>query len=292
VIEPDSDTLDNASARLLHRYVFVVAPLSYKNKVIGTLILAEKKKWLTAEAQVGFLDGLALLFSTQLELSQLDYHERLRKKAEFQMLQTQVNPHFLFNCLNTISYFCVEKPIRARELLLTLSQYYRYAIQNNSFFVELSDELRHITTYLELEKARFEERLILELEISQVPAVGCLVPSLILQPIIENAVHHGRDAKGNRFVSLTALPKNNGMEVIITDKGPGFPQEVLETFYAGEPTEDAVGLMNVHKRLLSLYGPEYGVKVLSSPQGTGITMFFPILSPEEVKELEVLACLS
>mgnify|MGYP000004779588 CR=1 FL=1 len=94
-----------------------------------------------------------------------------------------MNPHFLYNALNTISCVCRENPDRARELILTLSSYYRQALENDQYMLSLHTELYHVASYLELEQARFEEKLVVELDVED--DLNCKVPSFILQPLVE-----------------------------------------------------------------------------------------------------------
>ena len=101
-------------------------------------------------------------------------------QAEFKALQFQVNPHFLFNALNTISWVCRENPEEARKLLLTLADYFRYNLNYDAYMVPLREELEHVKDYLQIEKARFEEKLQVTYEVPE--KMEILVPTLILQP--------------------------------------------------------------------------------------------------------------
>ena len=174
---------------ILKNHIIVAAPLIEMDKPVGSLTMMVKKHWHTSQSNLDFASELARLFSTQLELSDLDYQKQLRRKAEFKALQSQVNPHFLYNALNTISCVCRENPDRARELILTLSSYYRQALENDQYMLSLHTELYHVASYLELEQARFEEKLVVELDVED--DLNCKVPSFILQPILENAIYHG-----------------------------------------------------------------------------------------------------
>ena len=181
---------------ILKNHIIVAAPLIEMDKPVGSLTMMVKKHWHTSQSNLDFASELARLFSTQLELSDLDYQKQLRRKAEFRALQSQVNPHFLYNALNTISCVCRENPDRARELILTLSSYYRQALENDQYMLSLHTELYHVASYLELEQARFEEKLVVELDVED--DLNCKVPSFILQPLVENAVRHGGDRTGTR----------------------------------------------------------------------------------------------
>ena len=220
-----SDPLYN----ILKGHTIIAAPLIEREEPIGSLTLMVKKQWHTSEMNLSFADELAKLFSTQLELSDLEYQKKLRQKAELRALQSQVNPHFLYNALNTISYVCRENPDRARELILTLSSYYRQTLENDRYMLSLHTELYHVNSYLELEKARFEEKLSVTIQVDE--DLDCMVPSFILQPLVENAVRYGADKTGLRSVSIEARRLNEMVEISVSDHGPGFPPDVLEQLF-------------------------------------------------------------
>ncbi len=266
-----SDPLYN----ILKRHIIIAAPLIEKEQPVGSLTIMVRKQWHGSEANLSFADELAKLFSTQLELSDLDYQKRLRRKAELKALQSQVNPHFLYNALNTISYVCRENPDRARELILTLSTYYRQTLENDQYMLSLHTELFHVNSYLELEKARFEEKLKVEILVDE--DLTCMVPSFILQPLVENAVRYGIDQWGNRFVSIRAEARGRLAEISVSDHGPGFPEEVVRGLDSGSG-DHGVGLINVHKRLKSIYGEQGGLHIDSSPSGSKV--YFTVPSPD------------
>ena len=262
---------------ILKNHIIVAAPLIEMDKPVGSLTMMVKKHWHTSQSNLDFASELARLFSTQLELSDLDYQKQLRRKAEFKALQSQVNPHFLYNALNTISCVCRENPDRARELILTLSSYYRQALENDQYMLSLHTELYHVASYLELEQARFEEKLVVELVVED--DLNCKVPSFILQPLVENAVRHGGGRTGAPPVSLSA-PSGEGMGGNAGgDRGQGIPREVVLGLYTGQGK--GVGLSNVHKRLKSIYGEDNGLKIETSEAGSRVWFRIP-LEPEEI----------
>ena len=262
---------------ILKNHIIVAAPLIEMDKPVGSLTMMVKKHWHTSQSNLDFASELARLFSTQLELSDLDYQKQLRRKAEFKALQSQVNPHFLYNALNTISCVCRENPDRARELILTLSSYYRQALENDQYMLSLHTELYHVASYLELEQARFEEKLVVELDVED--DLNCKVPSFILQPLVENAVRHGGDRTGARHVSLSAHSVEGMAEIAVADRGQGIPREVVLGLYTGQGK--GVGLSNVHKRLKSIYGEDNGLKIETSEAGSRVWFRIP-LEPEEI----------
>ena len=262
---------------ILKNHIIVAAPLIEMDKPVGSLTMMVKKHWHTSQSNLDFASELARLFSTQLELSDLDYQKQLRRKAEFRALQSQVNPHFLYNALNTISCVCRENPDRARELILTLSSYYRQALENDQYMLSLHTELYHVASYLELEQARFEEKLVVELDVED--DLNCKVPSFILQPLVENAVRHGGDRTGARHVSISAHSVDGMAEIAVADRGQGIPKEVVLSLYTGQGK--GVGLSNVHKRLKSIYGEDNGLKIETSEAGSRVWFRIP-LEPEEI----------
>ena len=262
---------------ILKNHIIVAAPLIEMDKPVGSLTMMVKKHWHTSQSNLDFASELARLFSTQLELSDLDYQKQLRRKAEFKALQSQVNPHFLYNALNTISCVCRENPDRARELILTLSSYYRQALENDQYMLSLHTELYHVASYLELEQARFEEKLVVELVVED--DLNCKFPSSTPPPLGETAVRPGGDRPGARHVSISAHSVEGMAEIAVADRGQGIPREVVLGLYTGQGK--GVGLSNVHKRLKSIYGEDNGLKIETSEAGSRVWFRIP-LEPEEI----------
>ena len=149
------------------------------------------------------------------------------QKAEFNALQSQINPHFIFNSLNTISAFCREKPNKARELLIDLASYFRSSIQNKDGLVDIYSEMDYVRAYLQLEKARFEERLDLEIQVPE--NLNYKMPCLILQPIVENAVIHGAMKRKKGVVKIIVKEEKKNLKISIMDNGLGMPKEIIKT---------------------------------------------------------------
>ncbi|GLC81137.1 LytS/YhcK type 5TM receptor domain-containing protein [Lacrimispora brassicae] len=271
---------------ILKNHMIVAAPMIEMDHPIGSLTMVVKKQWHNSRSNLNFASELARLFSTQLELSYLEYQKKLRHKAEFKALQSQVNPHFLYNALNTISCVSRENPDRARELLRSLSSYYRQTLENDQYMLNLHTELYHISSYLDLEKARFEEKLQVEIHVEE--DLNCMVPAFILQPLVENAVRYGADRTGNRLVSIYANTTDDKIEIAVSDNGTGFSEEVLERLYAGE-RYGGVGLENVHKRLKSIYGQDHGLLIQSSANGSKVFFLIPLAVSESRFEEELAA---
>lgn len=254
-------------------YSVIAEPFMINEKAVGCLLIWVKKQFVFHQSDLELLQNFAMIMSFQLAVSRLEKQEQMRQKAEFKALQFQVNPHFLFNALNTISSVCRENPRRARELLITLADYFRYNLGNDVYMVPLEEEIGHVRDYLEIEKARFEDKLIVTYELEE--DMNILIPTLILQPIVENAVRHGRSVDGKRFVHIAVREEAERYTVKVCDKGQGFDMEVLRKLRADEEIGKSIGLANVHKRMKNIYGEGNGLEIESSfGNGSCVTMYF------------------
>lgn len=254
-------------------YSVLAEPFMIQNRAVGCLLVWVKKQFVFHQSDVELLHNFGMLASSQLAMEKLEKQEQMRQKAEFKALQFQVNPHFLFNALNTISSACRENSDRARELLLTLADYFRYNLGNGAYLVPMQEEIEHVQDYLEIEKARFEENLIVTYDLDE--ELHVLIPTLILQPIVENAVRHGRGKDGKRVVHISAREETDGYVVQVQDKGSGFDPEVLKKLSNGEEIGKSIGLSNVHRRMKNMYGEENGLQIENLEEGgSRVTMHF------------------
>ena len=257
----------------LGKYLAIGDKMTMGSETWAFLVLFFPRHVESIHSELNFVQGLAKFFSTNYELSQIEHQKKLREQAEFRALQSQINPHFLFNSLNTITYFCREKPERARELLLALSVYFRHTLNSSSaYMISIEQELEHVKAYLMLEEARFEERL--EVTIDFPEALDFMVPTLILQPIVENAVKHGAMKRQQGKVLLKASVVEDILVISVKDNGYGIPKEVLRGFY-DKDTTGQYGLLNVDSRLRSIYGESFGLQIDTGESGTIVTMRIP-----------------
>ncbi|MFC9710798.1 ATP-binding protein [Paenibacillus sp. NPDC056933] len=198
-------------------------------------------------------------------------------RTEMAFLQAQIKPHFLYNALNVIIATCAVNPDKATDLLIELSQYLRgsFDFQNRDQLVPLAKELELVESYVHLEQARFEERLVVNYNVD--PDVRLYLPPLSIQPLVENAIRHGvmeRAAGGT--VNLTVSREGEHVVVQVQDDGVGIPPARLAQVKSGR-TEGpgGVGLQNINRRLLSLYGQ--GLEIQShSGKGTQIRFRIPV----------------
>ncbi|MBI5206572.1 MAG: histidine kinase [Candidatus Firestonebacteria bacterium] len=258
----------------------VVAPLRCKNEIVGTLKLYQSKKREINPSKVSLSIGLANLLSVQMELAEVGKLEQLTVQAELRALQAQINPHFLFNTLNTIASFYRTQPELARQLLIKFADFFRKNLQQHSEFITLKEELDYIDDYLTFEKARFGERLVIDKDID-IDTLTTTVPVLTLQPIIENAMQHGISKKleGGCIEIITRMQRNF-TKIIIKDNGVGIPpQELKKVLNPGYGKGLGVGLSNINERLKIIYGKEYQVKIFSVlDKGTEVHLHIPFSS--------------
>ncbi|MFZ5968171.1 MAG: LytS/YhcK type 5TM receptor domain-containing protein [Bacillota bacterium] len=256
----------------------VIVPLHERDKIIGTLKLYKEERMGITNTDIQLALGLAQLFSTQLELGKLEYQQELLTKAEFKALQAQINPHFLFNALNTISSFIRTKPEKARDLIIHLSDYFRQSLQFSNEDIPFMKEIKNIESYLAIELARFGEKLNIVYDIPQ--DIRCDIPPLILQPIVENAVKHGIFPKEEGgTVTIRCVENTDDYEISVIDDGIGIDPEKLKDLMIEKPSEkhhDGIGLMNVNKRLMVKYGEKNGLQIRSEVgKGTTVKMIIP-----------------
>lgn len=244
----------------------IILPLHEKDFISGTLKIFFDTTEKITEQNRYLIIGLSNLISTQMEISKVEKLLSLVKHSELKALQSQINPHFLFNALNTLASYIRTKPEKARDFIIDLSDYLRYNLNNNLNNVELIKELQQVNSYLRIEKARFGEKLNIIYEIDE-DLYNIEVPSLIIQPLVENSIKHGllKKREGG-FVKISIKKIENGLTVSIIDNGIGIEQEVIDNL--DKEINENIGLKNVHQRLKLLYGKGLNIKKLS--QGTEI----------------------
>lgn len=251
----------------------VIVPLKIKNRTVGTLKLYRSGRRQINAVDVEVAQGLATLFSTQIEVSELQRQSELLANAELQALQSQIRPHFLFNALNTITSLIRTKPQKARELLVSLSDLLRHSLRKPERLISLENELNYVRSYLDIEKARFEDKLQLEFNIKADPS--SLIPALTLQPIVENAVIHGLGKKleGGK-IKITAEDTGDGVRYSVVDDGLGMDETQISRISMSNDSNNHIGLRNVNQRLENMFGSN--LKITSSPgNGTKVEFFVP-----------------
>jgi two-component system sensor histidine kinase LytS len=259
----------------------IIIPLKKGEETVGTLKFYGTRE--TNLDAIGFEigKGLGNLFSTQLELEDIQVQAQLLAHAEIRRLQAQINPHFLFNSLNTIASFCRTNAERARELILDLSVYMRKNLDSSRGLIPLKDELEQVDSFLAIVQARFGDRIRVRQNLEH--GLGDWpIPSLIIQPLVENAVKHGLAGLENGGTVTLRISRDNGLlRVCVEDDGVGMPADRLEELFAetcliSEGDGAGIGVRNCNNRLKQLYGPENHLDISSRPgRGTRISFTIP-----------------
>ncbi len=249
------------------------------------LVTATKPKWLFAvDPHWDWWLGLAVIATlmsvaaplkiwnnTRIEMN-LERHQQLLLKARMDALSSQINPHFLFNTLNTVSSLIRFDPDAARGVVLRLSNILRRLLRKHETFVPLKEELQFIDDYLDIEVARFgKDNLEIIKEIDD-ETLEAFVPSMLLQPMVENCLKHGLAPKieGGR-IRLHAEQHDGRLRVEIEDNGVGISEERMPHVYV-----EGIGLSNVRERLRVLYGTDFRLEIESRPgEGTIIRIEVP-----------------
>ena len=209
----------------------------------------------------------------------LEEQEKLLLTARIEALASQINPHFLFNTLTSVQSLIRTNPETARTVIVKLSGLLRRLLRSRDHFVTLREELESIDEYLDIEVIRFGPQLKVEKQISP-DTLDVIVPSMILQPLVENSIKHGfsRKVGGGRIV-IRSVRQNGHAIIEVEDDGLGMTEDRLDTALT-----DGIGLSNVNERLSVIYGAAYRVRITSVPNlGTIIRLEIPdMISAERI----------
>ena len=209
----------------------------------------------------------------------LQEQEKLLLAAKIEALASQISPHFLFNTLTSITSLIRTQPETARMLITKLSGLLRRLMRSTDHFVSLREELEAMDEYLDIETVRFGPQLKVDKQISP-ETLDVIVPSMILQPLVENSIKHGLSRKvgGGRITIKTALARGHAL-IEVLDDGIGMSEDRLEHAFGG-----GIGLSNVNERLRTIYGAGCELKLTSTPgRGTCASVEIPLLTlPERI----------
>jgi two-component system LytT family sensor kinase len=227
---------------------------------------------------VGVATPIKIWNSARIE-HRLQEQENLLLAAKIEALKSQINPHFLFNTLTSISSLIRSQPDTARTLIIKLSALLRRLLRSHQHFVTLREELESVDEYLDIEAIRFGPKLRVKKEINA-DTLDILVPSMILQPLVENSIKHGLSRKvGPGSITIRSRRESGRATIEVEDDGMGFVLERLE-----EPMSSGIGLANVRERLAVVYGASYHLTLNSEPgRGTSARIEVPeLIAPEQI----------
>jgi signal transduction histidine kinase len=262
---------------LLDHVVGAVVALLVCSRIFGFEVVPNAA-WLTVAAMVivfPIIHGteMALRFFRQVQEKerQEEQLKALATEAELKALKAQINPHFLFNTLNTIAELIHADSARAEATVERLAEMFRYVLNGSDRgLVPLEEELAFLDDYLEIERVRFGDRLRVTHRIAP-EALDLLVPSLVLQPLVENTIRHGQGADGSIDLDVDIHTDGDRAVIAISDRGPGMPAR----HKIGEGPGH--GLHNVDQRLRKTFGQAYGLEIgANEPRGTIVTLSIPV----------------
>jgi len=215
-------------------------------------------------------------------LEQVTKEQMRLRKAEFELLQAQINPHFLYNTLDTIVWLAeAGEHKKVVSMVGSLSDFFRSTLNQGKDIVSIKEELQHVRSYLEIQQVRYQDILEYEIDVPE-ELEGYLIPKITIQPLVENALYHGiKNKRGLGKITITGNATDEGFELWVQDNGIGITEErlskVQERLEVGtQPSEDIYGVYNVNERIRLNFGEQYGIQIQSKyGEGTRVKIYLP-----------------
>jgi len=259
----------NNNLNVHHFHSLLIIPLWENGKVTGTLKIFYCQPHQIRHALREMAIGLSHLISTQIEVSSMEQLKTMASKAEFSALQNKINPHFLFNALNAISTLVRIKPDKARQLIANLANFLRFNLEKGDELIDIQEEIQQVQDYVAIEQARFGNKLEVKFDIDP---VHIKVPSLLIQPLVENAIQHGIvPSRTPGTVTISVKQEGIRIKITVTDTGVGIDPEVIDRIYQGSLGSHHIGMVNVHQRVGLLYGS--GLDIQRQDVGTAVSFY-------------------
>ena len=221
------------------------------------------------------------------------YMDLNKRQAQYLALQNQINPHFLYNTLDSVVWMTENgRTQEAVAMLTALARFFRISLSKGSSIIPIGDELEHARNYLAIQKMRYKNKFSTDISVEQ-GVERLYTVKLIIQPILENAIYHGMEyADGDGEIHIRAFREGENMVIEVEDNGPGMPEQVVEQLLnpgisvsAARPGGSGIGLRNVHQRIQLTFGPAYGLTIRSEPdRGTVVRICLPALGENEVRK--------
>ena len=219
--------------------------------------------------------------------------EEEKRRSELDVLQSQINPHFLYNTLDSVVWMTENgRTQEAVAMLTALARFFRISLSKGSSIIPIEDELEHARNYLAIQKMRYKNKFSADISVEQ-GVERLYTVKLIIQPILENAIYHGMEyADGDGEIHIRAFREGENMVIEVEDNGPGMPEQVVEQLLnpgisvsAARPGGTGIGLRNVHQRIQLTFGAAYGLTIRSEPdRGTEVRICLPALGENEVRK--------
>ena len=238
----------------------------------------------------------SMVTEIQLLLEQRQESDARKRELELKMLQYQINPHFLYNTLESITWMVeAQENEGAVRMISELAKLLRVSLSRGKTIISIKDELQHSRSYMNIQLARYKERFKTEFRIEKEIENYCIV-KLVIQPILENAIYYGvgnMDEDEDGRIIVSGEKKEEDILITIEDNGMGMPEEVLEKILTDNSKVpkhgSGVGVINVHSRIRLMFGEKYGLSIESEPdEGTRVTIRIPAIpyTPENAERLE------
>lgn len=252
----------------------IIVPLVVGHTVEGTLKFYYRRPRQISETQKSMAEGFGQLLSTQMAASALEEQTKLATSMELKALQSQINPHFLFNTINTIASLIRTSPEKARVLLREFAVFYRRTLENSADLIMFVREIEQTKRYFMFELARFgEDRVAMEVNIDSA-LDDIMVPPFLIQPLVENAVRHAMASEGKLTIHLTAQVKGDDVVVCVEDDGIGMSEDVRRGVLRFRSSDSCgIAMKNIHDRVYGYFGDDSRMEVESElGVGTKVTL--------------------
>lgn len=250
----------------------IIVPLIVSGRSIGTLKFYYRSPRAINETQISVAEGFGELLSTQIAAMALEQQTKLATSMELKALQSQINPHFLFNTINTIASFIRTDPNKARKLLREFAVFYRRTLEDSTDLILLEREIEQTCRYFSFEVARFgEDRLGLITDVDS-SLQGVYIPAFMIQPLVENAVRHAMPSEGKLSITIRGVREGDDVIIKVIDDGTGMTNEARENIlHPSSETGLGIAIKNISDRIRSYYGADSRIGIETEP-GEGTTM--------------------
>jgi two-component system sensor histidine kinase LytS len=266
----------------------IIVPIRQSGEVTGLIYLYFKRSQQIRAIEVALAQGIGKLISNQLDVVAAEKMKALVQEAKLRNLQAQINPHFLFNTLNSIASLVRIQPDQARHLIVQLGYFMRTNLKlTSASLISLDQELKHLNAYLEIIRCRFSDQLVIRFDVEN-GICSANIPPFTLQPLVENCINHGlKDVSSGGMIQVNVKQINDQTSIVIRDNGVGIPSSVLKKL--GKPIHseqgNGVGIYNVNQRLISLLG-ENACLYFKTDSSNGTTVSFTIPNAENEGRLQ------
>lgn len=250
----------------------IIVPLTVGRSVEGTLKFYYRRAHHISETQKSIAEGFGQLLSTQMAAAALEEQTKLATSMELKALQSQINPHFLFNTINTIASLIRTDPEKARILLREFAVFYRRTLEDSADLIVFAREMEQTQRYFAFEIARFgEDRVAMEVDIA--PEVeDMMVPPFLIQPLVENAVRHAMPSEGKLTIRVSGVVDGEDVIVCVVDDGVGMSESARQSILHPESSTGlGIAVKNVHDRIRGYFGSGTNMEV-ESELGKGTTV--------------------